>query len=544
MKPVSCSPLVAALAAAMLALPATAAERIALVIGADTYQHATPLNNAVSDARLVTSVLEETGFEVIHLENPGVDTFYDGLEKLKRSSGLAQVGIVYFAGHGVEVDGENYLLPIDAELERLVQLRSQAVSLDDILEDLAAARLPAKVIILDCCRDNPLRRSWMTSRSVGRGLAPILDVDMPEASLVVYSSAPGQVALDGSGDNSPFTKALATQLRKPGQNLLQAFLRTSDDVVDATGGRQEPWVKMDAAGRTMRQLVLVPEGSTPVPTGGSPATVAAAPATPPAPAPQPTTATDPVGNGTAPATTAANDTSGSTMKETPAVATAPVEPAPTVGNTPEPAPATEPEPEPVPLVLPSRGYFTNEEVFHNGPYSGYNSYSRNKILRQAQEKMAGTGKADGAMGPNTQQAIRDYQLGNALPETGRLDEATLKALGLVGLPEESYTPPQKTYTPKKTYTSSNSSSSGSSNSSGSRSASSNSNNNSSSQQQSEQRTGPQMPFPGGMSPPGFPPMPQMKQNNNQQKNSNSSGSQQKDSGGRMSHARKKFMRPG
>lgn len=530
-------------AIAFAALTSHSSDRVALVVGIDSYKHATPLRNAVSDAQLVTKVLKETGFDVVSLENPGVDSFYEGLDQLKRRSGLARVGIVYFAGHGVEVEGENYLLPVDAELERSIQLRSQAISLETILEDLSEARLEAKVVILDCCRDNPLKRSWMNTRSVGRGLAPILDVNMPEASLVVYSAGPGQVALDGNDGNSPFTKALANRLRQPGQNLLQAFLKTSDDVVDLTGGRQEPWVKMDAAGRAMRQLVLVPEKGRTQPTGASPATVAKAPQPAPGvPAPGVTSAST-VGNGTPPAPLKKED-AGQVMKETPAPVAAAGEPAPTIGNTPE-QPKDKPVVESKPPVLPSRGYYTNSEIFEGGPYSGYNSYSQKKILKSAQGKLSGAGTPDGVMGRKTQSALVSYQQANNIPVTGTLDSATLAAMGLTGLPEETYTAPvKKSYSKPKTYTSSSPSrSTGGSSQSSNHSSGSSGNQNSG----TTKRT-PSLPKPGFPPAPGFPPMmkPPSPMKSSGGSNSGGGGSFYKPPTGKtgMSHARKKFLRPG
>ena len=537
---------------------AHANDRVALVVGIDSYAHATPLNNAVSDSRLVSKVLKETGFNVVALENPGVDEFYEGLDKLSRRASLAKVGIVYFAGHGVEVGGENYLLPVDAELEREVQLRSQAISLETILEDLGEARLEAKVVILDCCRDNPLKqRTWMKTRSAGRGLAPILDVNMPEGSLVFFSAGPGQVALDGDDGNSPFTKALASQLLIPGQDLFRAVINTSDNVADETGGRQEPWVKMDASGRALRKLVLVPMEKTSAPTG-TVTTIAGAPATgnteKPAHAgnkPQDsataasTTATvntAQVGNKTENKTPAptAGTTAADSMKETVAANTTPgAEGAaePTIGNT-----TVEKKEEVKPLVLPSRGYFNNTEVFESGPYSGYNTYSKNKILRSAQGKLTGAGTPDGIMGRKTQSALQSYQTANNLPVTGRLDTATLTSMGLTGLPEESYTPPaKKTYTPKKTYSkpSSTSSSSGTRSSGSSSSTANRSSGSSNNTSSSTRRTGPMMP-------PGFPPAPSFPHPTMKKSSSGSSsgGYSPPKRSSRMSHARKKYMRPG
>lgn len=461
---------------ALFVFAAQSADRLALVIGTDDYQNAAKLRNAVSDSRLVASVLDEAGFQVIALENPGVDEFYGGLEQFKRHAAVAKIGIIYFAGHGLEVHGENYLLPVDAELKSSVQLRSQTVPLKTILSDLGETLLPAKVVILDCCRDNPLSRSWMATRSISKGLAAIQDTDIPDSSVVVYSAAPGEVALDGTGDNSPFSSALARELKKPGQNLFQAFLKTSDDVVDVTRGAQEPWVKMDGAARAIRDLVLVPESKE--------KTVAKTEVKElPKPAKKEETVakvgSDSVKVDPSPAGKKAEPAVGNTegkAEEKPAVA---------IGNT-EEKPSGEmlvAKEQPiseeksteemktaevaVPLVLPDRGFFTNDEVFEKGPYSAYNSFSQSKILRSAQGKLPGAGTPDGQMGGNTQTAIVTYQEENKLPVTGRFDKKTIEALGLTGLPEEEYVAPKtisrssgssssrssssSTYTPRPTY---------------------------------------------------------------------------------------------
>lgn len=403
-----------------------ASERVALVIGVDEYQSAAQLKNAVSDAKLVSEVLKKADFDVIALENPGIDSIYRGLEQLKRRGPTASVAIVYFAGHGIEVQGKNYLLPVDVELADAVQLRSQTIALRTVLSDLQEARFPAKVVILDCCRDNPLQRSWMTSRSLGRGLAPLMDTDMPDASLVVYSASPGRAALDGSDGNSPFTKALAVRLQQPGLDLFQAFLKTSDDVADSTAGTQEPWIKMDAAGRAIRKLVLVPESDT----GVEPS----APSVPKeriaAKEPDQSKPEKEVDMPPAAMKTESQIGQVSTGK-------------PTFSDT-EASPA--PHGKPAPLELPSRGYFSNAEVFESGPYAKYNSYSKTKILRKAQEMLPGSGEPDGQMGPNTQVALQAYQEEQSLPVTGRLDNATIEKMKLGGLPDETYEAPRRATT--------------------------------------------------------------------------------------------------
>lgn len=261
---------------------AAAAERVALVIGNNAYTHLAKLQNPKSDAWAVGETLKTLGFEVIALEDATVEQFYGGLEKLKAQAANAKLGLVYFAGHGVEIDGKNYLLPVDAELATPGQLRTQAIALDAVLGDLRETKLAAKLAILDCCRDDPLSREWLKTRSVGAGgLAELKEAQLPASTMVMFSAGPGQKALDGAaGQNSPFTAALVKRLRSPGQSMFDAFLGTSDDVVAAVeklGNQQEPWVKFDGAGRVFREMVLVP-GNNPVPAQPVPSSGGQAPA--------------------------------------------------------------------------------------------------------------------------------------------------------------------------------------------------------------------------------------------------------------------------
>lgn len=500
----------------LVASEAFAGKRVALVVGANEYVHTQALGNAVADSRLVATTLSEIGFEVIAIENPNVDAFYNGLDQFKRIAPYSEVAIVYFAGHGIEVDDRNYLLPIDAELTEPGQLRSQTVALDTVLSDMAEVRVDAKVVILDCCRNNPLSgRSWMKTRAAGSGLKEVIDTDLPEATLLLYSAMPGAVALDGTNGNSPFTEALSKRLKEPGQHLFDAIYNVSDDVVTATGSKQEPWIKTYGGARTLRTLVLLPLGSNPATTPSTtvspaPVTVASSGSAMPASAPvasaqvpvaQTPVATAPVTTAPAlsptpvptsiPATapTATNLTTApvaslpglpatqpsapamlptSTVPPTTTAATTttlpPALPAPMpqLGSTTPPAAAPAlpqigngtPPPAPAIMIsLPGRGYFNNEEIFQYSPYASYNAYSKTEIIRDAQRKLTGSGTPDGQMGGNTQTAIQDYQRSHGLTVTGLLDGPTLYSLGLYGRSEQ-YPPtaPKPTYPPKPTYT--------------------------------------------------------------------------------------------
>ncbi len=273
--------------AAWLPLAAEGAERVALVIGNGAYQNAKRLANPTRDAAAVAKLLRGAGFEVVSVEDGGVDAMYEGLERFKRVAAGAKVGLFYYAGHGMEVDGKNYLLPVDAVLDTSAQLRSQTISLDAVLTDMKAARLPAKMVVLDCCRDNPLTRSWMATRSsTSGGLIALPDAAVPEATMIMYASAPGQVALDGTGGNSPFTTALVRHLAQPGVSAFDAFLGVSDEVARTTGERQVPWIKFDGAGRTFRLFTLSDGAVTPV-SNSRPEVMATTPGATPSPAATP-----------------------------------------------------------------------------------------------------------------------------------------------------------------------------------------------------------------------------------------------------------------
>lgn len=235
-----------------------AADRVALVIGNNAYQHSEPLRTAVSDATAVAASLRGLGFQVIFIQDAGVETLLESLSTLAEKSRGAEAAVVYFAGHGIESAGVNYLLPVDAVLEREVQLRTQAVSLDTVLSELKQMNVPARMVILDCCRDNPLEgRSWRATRSAGHGLAALAQDTLAEATLVVYAASPGKPALDlvEKGDtHSPFTTALLEQLAKPDVHSFEMFGMVEDAVIQHTGGRQAPRIFYNGSTQPFRNF--------------------------------------------------------------------------------------------------------------------------------------------------------------------------------------------------------------------------------------------------------------------------------------------------
>ena len=235
--------------AAVLVLVASASGaladgRVALVIGNSTYAHAGRLPNAENDATDMAAALRRLGFEV----TTELDTDFAGLNGAlrafsRRSSG-ADVSLVFYAGHGMELDGVNHLLPVDARLEHDTDVRYETATLDDVLAATTGATL--QVVILDACRDNPLARSIERTgaqRSIGRmgrgSFAELNEDLLGNQTLVAYAARAGTTAADGRGRNSPYTAALLEHLEQP-LEIGMLFRRVRTSVLEATGGRQEP----------------------------------------------------------------------------------------------------------------------------------------------------------------------------------------------------------------------------------------------------------------------------------------------------------------
>ena len=213
--------------------------RVALVIGNSAYEHTTTLKNPRNDAILFGSTLEKLGFEVI-LET---DLSLKAMQRAMRTylakldaGGEDAVGLVYYAGHGLQVEGINYLVPVDAKIEREGDVAIETVSASKLLSGLRLAKNNLNIIILDACRNNPYRGF---SRSSSRGLARL---DAPKGSYIVFATAPGDIAADGAGDNSPFTTALSQYMSTPGLNVEQIIKRVGRSVSKVTNGRQRPWL--------------------------------------------------------------------------------------------------------------------------------------------------------------------------------------------------------------------------------------------------------------------------------------------------------------
>ncbi len=217
---------------------AQAEKRIALVMGNSAYQNVGELANPANDARLIAKVLRTQNFEVIErldlTQKKMKRAFTEFTRKLKRA-GRDTVGFVFYAGHGLQVRGLNYLVPIDARIEVEGDVDIEAISANSLLFGMKEAGNRMNVIIFDACRNNPYRSLFSSGT---RGLA---QMGSPRGSLVAFSTAPGSVAADGNGKNSPYSVTLAKFLVQPGLGIEQVFKATRQEVFAMTKERQLPW---------------------------------------------------------------------------------------------------------------------------------------------------------------------------------------------------------------------------------------------------------------------------------------------------------------
>ena len=220
------------------AATAGAENRMALVIGNSAYQTVPTLPNPLNDASAISDYLRSAGFQVKTVRNAAqsemrqaISQFADALA----SKGPDTVALVYFGGHGLQVDGENYLVPIDASILREGDVPFQAIRLADLMSALAAVPSKARIVMLDACRNNPFSE---INKVTGKGLAI---VDAPPNSIISYATSPGSEALDGEGTNSPYTAAVLAMTKDPGLPIEQAFKRVRFAVNDATNRQQLPW---------------------------------------------------------------------------------------------------------------------------------------------------------------------------------------------------------------------------------------------------------------------------------------------------------------
>ena len=243
--------------------PAFAERRIALVIGNSAYERVPQLPNPVNDATSMSEMFKRAGFDTVMLKlDVKTMEMRRALRDFADEARNADIAIIYFAGHGLEIQGNNYLVPTDAVLERDIDAYDEAISLDRLLSVIEPAR-QLRLVILDACRDNPFSKSMkhaIVSRSVDRGLAKVEPVG--PNTLVAFAAKAGSTADDGDSRHSPFTAALVKYLPQPGLDLRRAFGYVRDDVLKVTHSRQEPFIYGSLGGDDV-PLVAAPKVAAP-----------------------------------------------------------------------------------------------------------------------------------------------------------------------------------------------------------------------------------------------------------------------------------------
>ena len=234
-----------AIAAALIlggapALAANAEPRVALVIGNAAYP-AAPLRNPANDANAIAARLRAMGFEVVLRTNVTQREFTRAVSQVGQALKPGSVALFYYAGHGMQVRGRNFLIPVDADIQSEASARSESVDLDLVLEQLGPSRL--SMVILDACRNNPFEGKFRTAR--GSGLA---QVDAPKGTLLAYATAPGKVASDGEGVNGLYTAELLKAMEIPGAKVEEVFKAVRVNVIKATAGEQIPWESSSLTG--------------------------------------------------------------------------------------------------------------------------------------------------------------------------------------------------------------------------------------------------------------------------------------------------------
>ncbi|HUQ26894.1 MAG TPA: caspase family protein [Burkholderiales bacterium] len=247
--------------------------RVALVIGNGAYKDS-PLANPVNDATDIARVLQSVGFKVILKRNASAREMRQAIREFGGELRRAEVGLFYFAGHGVQLKGNNYLVPVGADIESEADAEDLAIDATYALRTMEESQVKVSIVILDACRNNPFARSF---RSSSRGLA---QMTAATGSVIAFSTAPGSVAADGSGRNGVYTKHLLANLNQGDSDLLRVFQRTRAGVVKETGGKQTPWESTSLIGDFYFKLHADASQAAPVP---SPAPAPAAAALAPGP---------------------------------------------------------------------------------------------------------------------------------------------------------------------------------------------------------------------------------------------------------------------
>ena len=216
-------------------------KRLALVIGNQAY-NVRPLLNPRNDADDMSRALKNTGFEVIDVRDASLAQMRNAVRQFGDRLLTRDVGLVYYSGHGIEVRGRNFFIPVNADIKRSDEIADQSLDVNLILEKMETAKKGVNILIVDACRDDPFGRSF---RSSSRGLA---NMDAPQGTIIAFATSPGKVAADGEGRNSPYTKNLIKTMQIPNLPIEQVFKQVRRAVQQETKNQQTPWENTSLSG--------------------------------------------------------------------------------------------------------------------------------------------------------------------------------------------------------------------------------------------------------------------------------------------------------
>lgn len=242
--------------------------RVALVIGNAVYQDAGKLANPVNDATDVAAKLRSLGFEVVEGHDLGKREFERKIGEFSDALDGADVGLFFYAGHGLQIDGRNFIVPTDAKVDVPVKLKLETIQIDEVL-DIMEQQAATSLVFLDACRNNPFTTAkGKASNRSASALAGLAQFDSTRGSFIAFSTAPGHVALDGAGRNSPFAAALVRRMAEPGQSINDMMIAVRNDVIAETRDQQRPFEQGSLTKRfefvPAGELVSAPQASSPV----------------------------------------------------------------------------------------------------------------------------------------------------------------------------------------------------------------------------------------------------------------------------------------
>ncbi|HEX8844594.1 MAG TPA: caspase family protein [Pyrinomonadaceae bacterium] len=232
-----------------LSLPIQNGKRVALVIGNSAYRHHGILRNPVNDAAGMAEALTQLGFQVTHKPNLTRAEMDQSIQEFGSKISDSEIALFYYAGHAVQINGNNYLIPTDAQITDVQKVEVDAVNAEAVFNAMRSERVQLNLIILDACRDNPFRKLTSFKAALpdfAPGLAP--PKNAPDGTLIAYATEPGRLASDGSGKHSPYTRALLKFIRQPGLELEDFFKRVREHVKENTDKEQIPWENTSVTG--------------------------------------------------------------------------------------------------------------------------------------------------------------------------------------------------------------------------------------------------------------------------------------------------------